>query len=125
MPREWGRDPFFTFLARERNEGLGDVHALVMKAQYRAKKQPYQVGIALGQYQLPDVLNHRLNKYGMPSYRQLNVDLRYRFKGTWKGLDMQLLYLYKQGLGDTHGSQRYVINKVNMSQWNWVLNFQF
>ena len=125
MPREWGRDPFYTFLARERNEGLGDVHALVMKAQYRAKKQPYQVGIALGQYQLPDVLNHRLNKYGMPSYRQLNVDLRYRFKGTWKGLDMQLLYLYKQGLGDTHGSQRYVINKVNMSQWNWVLNFQF
>ena len=29
MPREWGRDPFFTFLPRERNEGLGDVHAIM------------------------------------------------------------------------------------------------
>ncbi len=125
MPREWGRDPFFTFLPRERNEGLGDVHALVGKLQYQASKKPFQASIAFGQYELPDVLNPRLNKYGLPSYRQWNVDLRYRLAGFWKGLDMQLLYLYKQGIGNTHGSARYVINKVDMSQWNWVLNFQF
>jgi hypothetical protein len=125
MPREWGRDPFFTFLPRERNEGLGDVHAVVGKLQYQSPRQPLQATLAIGQYQLPDVLNYRLNKYGMPSYRQLNIDLRYRFERFWKGLDMQLLYVYKQGVGDTHGSLRYVINKVNMSQWNWVLNFQF
>lgn len=34
MPREWGRDPFFTFMPRERNEGLGDVHAIVIRANY-------------------------------------------------------------------------------------------
>ena len=28
MPREWGRDPFFTFLPRERSEGFSNVHAL-------------------------------------------------------------------------------------------------
>ncbi len=125
MPREWGRDPFFTFMPRERNEGLGDVHAVVFKVQYQSKKQPLQAGLGFGHYQLPDVLNYRLNKYGMPSYRQFNADLRYRFKGIWKGLDLQLLYVHKQGLGDTHGALRYVINKVNMSQWNGVLNFQF
>ena len=125
MPREWGRDPFFTFLPRERNEGLGDVHAIVGKLQFVHPKHPVQVGLAVGQYQLPDVLDYRLNKYGMPSYRQLNIDLRYRFKKFWKGLNMQLLYVYKQGTGNTHGSPRYVINKVNMSQWNWILNFQF
>ena len=27
MPREWGREPFYTFLPRERNEGLGGVNA--------------------------------------------------------------------------------------------------
>ena len=70
MPREWGRDPFFTFLPRERNEGLGDVHALVGKLQYQSGNKPFQATIAVGQYQLPDVLNYRLNKYGMPSYRQ-------------------------------------------------------
>jgi hypothetical protein len=81
--------------------------------------------LAVGQFQLPDVLHYRLNKYGMPSYRQVNVDLRYRFEKFWRGLDMQILYVYKQGTGETHDSLRYVINKVNMSQWNWVLNFQF
>ena len=35
MPREWGRDPFFTFFPRERNEGLGDVHAIVGKLNYK------------------------------------------------------------------------------------------
>jgi hypothetical protein len=125
MPREWGRDPFFTFMPRERNEGLGDVHAFVGKLQYLHPKRPIQASVAVGQYQLPDVLNSRLNKYGMPSYRQLNIDLRYRFEKFWKGLDMQVLYVYKQLTGDTHDSLRYVINKVNMNQWNWVLNFQF
>lgn len=125
MPREWGRDPFFTFMPRERNEGLGDVHAFVGKLQYIHPKHPVQASLAVGQFQLPDVLHYRLNKYGMPSYRQVNVDLRYRFEKFWRGLDMQILYVYKQGTGETHDSLRYVINKVNMSQWNWVLNFQF
>lgn len=36
MPREWGREPFFTFLSRERNEGMGDVHAFVLKLDYHS-----------------------------------------------------------------------------------------
>ncbi|NJO25969.1 MAG: hypothetical protein HC867_09715 [Bacteroidia bacterium] len=28
MPREWGREPFYTFMLRERNEGFGDVNAV-------------------------------------------------------------------------------------------------
>lgn len=31
VPREWGREPFFTFLPRERNDGPGDVHAMMAK----------------------------------------------------------------------------------------------
>jgi ribonucleoside-diphosphate reductase alpha chain len=34
MPREWGRDPFYTFLMGERNEGLGDVYAFALKSKY-------------------------------------------------------------------------------------------
>jgi hypothetical protein len=30
MPREWGRDPFY-FMPRERNEGYGDVNAIMTK----------------------------------------------------------------------------------------------
>ena len=33
MPREWGRDPFYTFMSRERNEGFGDLTAWTIDAQ--------------------------------------------------------------------------------------------
>ncbi|WP_430900870.1 MULTISPECIES: OprD family outer membrane porin [unclassified Paraflavitalea] len=125
MPREWGRDPFFTFLPRERNEGLGNVHAYVVKGGYAIPKQPLKIQAAWGYYQLPDPTNFELNKYGMPSYSQLNIDLRYELQGFFKGWDLQVLYVNKESQGHTHNNNKYVINKVNMDQWNLVLNFHY
>lgn len=125
MPREWGRDPFFTFLPRERNEGLGDVHAFVAKINYKIPKQRITASAAFGHYDLPEVTNFRLNKYGLPSYNQLNIDLRYKFSGLLKGLETQLLYVYKDKTGNSFGNDKYVINKVDMGLWNLVFNYQF
>jgi hypothetical protein len=125
MPREWGRDPFFTFLPRERNEGLGDVHALVAKVNYKIPSIRLSTSLAAGYYDLPEVTNFALNKYGLPSYNQLNADLRYKFAGLLKGLETQLLYVYKDKTGKTYGNDKYVINKVDMSLWNLVFNYQF
>ena len=125
MPREWGRDPFFTFLPRERNEGLGDVHAFVLKTGYKIPKIRLKAEAAIGYYDLPSVTNYRLNKYGMPSYGQLNLDLRYEFSGFLKGLDTQLLFVHKTKTGNSFGNDRYVINKVDMSVWNLVVNYHF
>lgn len=125
MPREWGRDPFFTFLPRERNEGLGDADALMARVMYKIPKARMSSSVAFGNYNLPAVTNYRLNKYGMPSYNQLNIDLRYKFSGLLKGLETQVLYLYKAKTGNTFLNDKYVINKVNMSLWNIVFNYQF
>lgn len=125
MPREWGRDPFFTFLPRERNEGLGDVHAIVAKLLYKIPAARLSSAVAIGHYKLPEVGNFALNKYGLPSYNQLNIDLRYRFAGLLRGLDAQLLYVYKDKSGNAYLEDKYVIHKVNMSLWNLVLNYQF
>ncbi|MFN4313962.1 MAG: OprD family outer membrane porin [Chitinophagaceae bacterium] len=125
MPREWGRDPFFTFLPRERNEGLGDVHAFVLKTGYKIPKIRLKAEAAIGYYDLPSVTNYRLNKYGMPSYGQLNLDLRYEFSGFLKGFDTQLLFVHKTKTGNSFGNDRYVINKVDMSVWNLVVNYHF
>ncbi|SMB99527.1 hypothetical protein SAMN00120144_0242 [Hymenobacter roseosalivarius DSM 11622] len=76
-------------------------------------------------YYLPDVRAFRLNKYGMPSYSQLNASLSYPFRGWAKGLRGQLLYLYKASLGDTYGEARYVVNKVDMHQLNLIVNYDF
>jgi hypothetical protein len=125
MPREWGRDPFYTFLPRERNEGYGDVHALVVRGSKNFPKIHLKTALAGGVVSMPDVKDYRLNKYGMPSYAQINLDIRYGFDNVLKGLDAQLLVVYKHGLGDTYDNDRFVINKVDMMLWNLVLNYHF
>ena len=91
MPREWGKDPFFTFMPRERNEGFGNVDAVVTKLNYNIPKTNLKTSLSFGYFHLPDVKNYKLNKYGMPSYTQLNADVRYIFTGLCKGLETQLL----------------------------------
>ena len=125
MPREWGRDPFFTFLPRERNEGFGDVHAIMGKIHYKIPSARLTTYAAFGHYNLPDVTNFALNKYGLPSYNQLNLDARYKFGGIFSGLEAQLLFVYKDKTGNSFNNDKYVINKVDMNLWNLVFNYQF
>jgi hypothetical protein len=125
MPREWGKDPFFTFMPRERNEGFGDVHAYVVKGSYDFPKVGIKTQLAAGYFNLPDVTDYALNKYGMPSYAQLNADVRYAFRNFLEGWDVQVLYVYKMNTGETYGNDKYVINKVDMSVFNFVVNFHF
>ncbi len=125
MPREWGRDPFFTFMSRERNEGMADVHAINGTINKTFAKTGWKAEIGYGHFYMPDVKNTADNKYGMPSYFQANADVRYLFKNFFKGLEMQFLYVYKGKLGETYNNDKYVINKVNMSLYNLVLNYHF
>lgn len=125
MPREWGRDPFFTFLPRERNEGFGDVNAYMAVTGFSIPKARLKLEAGIGYYDLPEVTNYALNKYGMPSYTQLNMDIRHEFKGFFKGLGAQLLFAHKIRSGNTYENDKYVINKVDMSSWNIVLNYHF
>lgn len=125
MPREWGRDPFFTFLPRERSEGLANADIVALKGglNFPKARTKFTAGYAIAN--LPDVKDVARNKYGLPSYQQLNLDLRHNFSGAFKGWEAQLLWLYKGSRGNTHGEGRYVINKVNMQLWNLVFNFHF
>jgi hypothetical protein len=125
VPREWGREPFFTFLPRERNEGLGNVHAYVIKTSRSIPKARIKIQMGAGFYNLPEVTDYKLNKYGLPSYAQLNIDMRYEFTGLLKGLGAQLLYVYKDRMGNMYNNEKYVINKVDMSLWNMVINYHF
>lgn len=125
MPREWGRDPFYTFMPRERNEGFGDVHALVVKYNRPFPKSRLKIGLSAGYFDMPDVKNVALNKYGMPSYFQANADIRYSFSKILEGLDAQLLVISKFNNGNYYDNYRYIINKTNMIQFDLVLNYHF
>ena len=126
FPREWGREPFYTFLTRERTEGCGDVQAYMMNYTEVFKGQNLKMGFGLGYYELPDVKNTALNKYGLPSYVQANVEVRYSIKkGFYKGLDMHWILAYKKNEGNIYGNEKYRLNKVDMLNANWVLNYRF
>lgn len=125
MPREWGRESFFTFLPRERNEGFGDLHAFMGKINYNIPKIRVKTSFALGYYKLPDVRDFVLNKYGVPSYSQINADVRYAFNKVLKGLEVQLLVVGKVKSGETYDNKKFEFNKVNMLLYNVVLNYHF
>lgn len=119
LPREWGREPFYTFLMRERNEGFGNVTAVSTNVIFNPVSR-FRAEGNVGYYSLPDVKNWALNKYGMPSYIQMNLGLTYR---VLKRLDTQVLWVHKTAAGNTYDTGRYIINKVGMSQYNVVVNY--
>jgi hypothetical protein len=124
-PREWGLEPYFTFMKRERNDGFGDLHAINVYVVQQWPKKRLRLEGGVGHYQLPDVKNFRLNKYGLPSYWQVNLEVRYRFRGFWEGLEIQWLTVYKANAGDWAGNERNRINKVDMWNHNLVVNYAF
>jgi hypothetical protein len=126
FPREWGRDPFFTFMPRERNEGFGDVHAFVLKIENQGAASIFKKsGFSIGYFQLPDVKDFALNKYGLPSYLQANLDVRFQLSQLMQGLEGQLLLVCKYGIGEIYNNPKYQFNKVNMVLTNFVLNYNF
>ena len=124
MPREWGKEPFYTFIPRERNEGLGNLHAVVLRSGLNLMNSKFKTGLAYGYYQLPDVKEYRLNKYGMPSYHQLNLDASYAFSNFLRGLEVKAIVAYKLNAGNTYNNLKYVYNKVNMVNLNLILDFK-
>ena len=125
FPREWGVEPFFTFLPRERSEGLGGVNALMARVNYNIFKERLKTSIAAGYNSLPDIKNYILNKYDMPSYTQINGDIKYIFTKDSKGLETEFLAVAKLKQGETYGNEKSVFNKVNMIQFNVIINYHF
>jgi hypothetical protein len=127
FPREWGIEPFYTFMQRERNEGAGDVHALMLQhTRFLDKQKHLELMMAGGSYWLPSVENAALNKYALPSYYQLNARARYKFQGFFKGLQGELLYVYKGNMSKlTEPTPAAFHNKVDMHHLSVVLDYYF
>jgi hypothetical protein len=125
MPREWGRDPFYTFLPRERNEGYSNLKALTLSIENIKLNKQLKINTGFGYFELPDVFDFERNKYGMPSYSQLNVEFFYTFDNFLKGFEMRLLTVHKMRVGEIYENERFQFNKVNMTNYNLVVNYHF
>lgn len=122
-PRAWGKDPFYTFIPRERNEGLGQVDAISTYFQHVFPTNPLQLYSYLGVYFLPDPADPEKNKYAVPSYAQANLGVRYAAKNWIKGLNFHLILMSKTALDQENLRPAWVYNKVNLFHTNLIVNY--
>jgi hypothetical protein len=125
MPREWGREPFYTFIPRERSEGFAGVNAWNISLGYIMMGGRLKSGLTYGWIKLPATTNFKQNKYGLPSYHYMNFSLHYSFDHYFKGLSLQLLVVYKKQMDSIDLAPKYTFNKVNMTHFNWVVDYSF
>jgi hypothetical protein len=122
-PREWGRDPFFTFIPRERNEGYNQVDAFTTYYQRNIPEKGLQLYGFAGLHFLPDPSDAELNKYAFPSYAQANLGSRYSPK--WgNGLDFHFILMSKINLKSGDMRPQWIYNKVNMVHVNLMVNYK-
>jgi len=126
FPREWGREFLFSFQKRERSEGFGDNHALVgyYHQNMEFSGQKLKSIFSVGHQWRPSVTEPELNKYAIPNYMHINLDLFYENEN-WKGFKPELLLTYKRGTGDYPDNPVFVLNKVNLFLINAIVNYNF
>ena len=123
-PREWGKDAWYTFIPRERNEGFESVDAMVGYVEYRFEKVPIQVYAHGGVHWLSEVTNAAANKYNFPSYRQMNIGLKLQPKRV-KNLDFHLILVSKEPLSSEKLTPNQIYNKVELLHFNGILNWRW
>ncbi|NVJ84749.1 MAG: hypothetical protein HWE15_00480 [Algoriphagus sp.] len=121
-PREWGKDAWFTFVPRERNEGMGQLTALTLLSEYNLGNQ-WNVYGHFGFHWLPDFADAAANKYAFPSYRQVNLGVKFKPEKMPKA-DFHLLVMNKEALGSPTLSPAQRYNKVEMIHVNFIVNFR-
>ncbi|SFW86802.1 OprD family outer membrane porin [Chitinophaga sancti] len=125
MPREWGTEPLFTFLSRERNEGAGNVNAATITAMWSFFNKHLVLDAGYGRYLMPDVKQYVLNKYGVPSYDHYKLGINYWGSGWMSNMKIAALMIYKGEKGADYNNLRYVINKVDLTHFACVINYIF
>ncbi|WP_324026248.1 OprD family outer membrane porin [Maribacter sp. BPC-D8] len=126
-PREWGREDLFSFQKRERSEGSADNHALVLnyKKDFTLLKDLNLMSIlSIGKHWKPDPTNATLNKYAMPDYTHINLDIFFNIKKL-KHLRPELLVTSKIGNGDIPDNPNFYFNKVDMFHLDLILNYNW
>ena len=125
FPREWGREKFFVSMQRERFEGMGGIRAFGLAYDKTFIHDKLKVSLGSSYVQTPGLEDLRLNKYGLPNYFHFIGLVDYRFDGFFKGLDLQLLVAHKNEDSSKVIPLEYVINRVNMTNVNLILDYRF
>lgn len=126
FPREWGRESLFSFQKRERSEGSADNHAIVFYYDrvFNTEKNKWRALLSVGHHWKPPVTNATDNKYGLPNYAHINLDIFWMPKKI-VGLRPELLITHKRGTGEFPDNPNFILNKVDLWVVNFIINYNF
>ncbi|MEJ2006149.1 MAG: hypothetical protein P8X57_14565, partial [Cyclobacteriaceae bacterium] len=126
FPREWGREFLFTFQKRERSEGIRDGHTLLLgfTRPFIFGKNKLNTDVNIGRHWTPDVTNASANKYAMPDYCHINLDLSYQNENL-RGFAPEILITHKASRNGNVENPNIQLNKVDMWHFSLILNYRF
>ncbi len=124
FPREWGRERFYASLPRERFEGNGGVRAITAKYDWKGHNN-WRGALGASTVKNPDINNYGLNKYGVPSYYHFVGELDYEFDGFLQGMDLRFMVVNKTAQRPNQVPDRYRINRVDMWNFNLIMDYRF
>jgi len=125
MPREWGREPFYTFIPRERLEGAGNVHAISFVYENRPMSKHWFVSLAISSVKMPSVYDTRLNTYGIGSYLHSKCEVGMYPIPKKQNWELRLLLIHKYPLGPQIPQIQHMVNKVRLLHLTITLNYTF
>lgn len=125
FPREWGREQFFASLPRERFEGSGAVNALMLKYAWQHKEKGWLLEFGMSKVDHAQLSEYANNKYGIPSYYHFTGLIDYRFKGYLEGLDIKFLVAHKAAQQPDEIPDNFRINRVDLWNFNVIVDYRF
>lgn len=121
FPKELGRDQFYTSMPRNRIEGIGDANILGIGLQHHWKHLFINIDASTSFGIDPEDLT--FNKYGIDDFYQVNTRIHYEFTKFLKGLNIDLLYVWKENKNLHQPLMAY--QKSDYNQINLITNFKF
>ncbi|HEX4888073.1 MAG TPA: OprD family outer membrane porin [Luteibaculaceae bacterium] len=125
FPREWGREPFYTFIPRERTEGVAGSRAITVQWQIKNPKQtPFTFELLGGWVNNPMPTEFAKNKYGLGSYFQWNGLVKYQGRGKWSGVQITALTMAKLNRSGSLAA-KHIFNRMNLLHGELIVDYFF
>ncbi len=128
LPREWGREPFYTFQRRTRVEGFRDVTSIMArwKRDWDNDDRIMSIFTSIGGNQMPDVDDPIRNKLSVPSHLHWDADIVYTPKNFFIDGFSAELYIAYRFLNDEIGNNESLrINKADFFHTDFILSYTF
>lgn len=126
FPKELGRESFYTSITRSRVEGLGKSKIANVSAKYKPKKRKeLEFDMIFSYLDAAKETDYVNNKYGIRDCFHTVFEIDYNFEGKLKGLELDLLYIYRQDIDKQELTAAKAFNKTNFHQINLIMNINF